>query len=302
MFLTKFPIVLAGMNPVSDVNLAVAAYRAGIMPTISSFIYYKNKKLDNFLFNTGLLEYIKKTNSSNVIITLDAKDLKNKDTVKILVNYNIKYVELVEGVDKDSWSSIKKICKNNNILPIIKILHIDEILDDFDIIILKGPDGAGRTRADVLNLYDMFNLIKKKYPNLNVIVSGGIGKGEEIEKYLNNGAIAVAIGTLFAATKESCVSNETKKKMIESNFSDVVKLGPLQQNAIIFSKIVDDDCNNSKSIRLGIKSQDQGHIFVGSSVDNINKILTLNDVLKNLLKGTTYEKIINNDNNVSDSN
>jgi hypothetical protein len=290
MFPTKFPILLAGMNPVSDVNLAVACYQAGMMPTLCGFIYYRNGNLNNALFDIGLTEYVQRTGASNVIPSLGGQDIENEDTLKILVKHTIQYVELIEGVDEESWPNIKKLCTDNNILPIIKILHYKEILNGFNTVMLKGPTGAGRGNFDNLSLDDVFDTIKSKHPNINIIVSGGIGTGADIEKYLNKGAVAVAIGTLFAATKESCVSDATKQKMVESKSSDITRLGDAKQNAIVFSVLPEDDYNNTKSIRLGIRSPNQGHIFSGNAIDQVNSISTVNTVLTNLLKDTRYEK------------
>lgn len=290
MFPTKFPILLAGMNPVSDVNLAVACYQAGMMPILCGFIYYRNGKLNNTLFESGLIDYIQRTGASNVIPSLDGHDIENETTLNILVKHNINYVELIEGVDESSWPNIKKICENNNIVPIIKILHYKEILNGFNTVMLKGPDGAGRGNFDNLSLDEVFDVIKTRHPDINIIVSGGIGTGDEIEKYLNKGAVAVAIGTLFAATKESCISEETKQKMVEARYSDITRLGGAKQNAIVFSVLPEDDYNNTKSIRLGIKSPTQGHVFSGKAIDRVNNIYTVNTVLSELLKGSRYEK------------
>lgn len=294
MFNTTYPIVLAGMNPVCDVNLAVACSKAGMMPTLCGFIYYRNGNLNNQLFEQGLIDYCTKANTNNLIPSLDGKDILNPETVRILLEYNIHYVELIEGIDKNSWPIIRDICAKNQITPIIKILHYDEILDGFSVVMLKGFEGAGRGNNKRIPLLDLLIDTRKLYPDLKIIVSGGIGSGIDIEKYLNNGADAVAIGTLFAASTESCLSDEAKMKIVQASSKDLVRLGNANQNALVFSKIENDDFNNTKSIRMGIKSGSEGHLFLGSAVDQVNKIETVSTILSNLLKDTRYEKTISN--------
>jgi hypothetical protein len=293
MFSSTCPIVLAGMNPVSDVNLAVACSNAGMTPTLCGFIYYRNGALNNELFEAGLKEYVVRASNSSVIPSLDGKDMKNTQTLDILTKYNIKFVELIEGVDQDSWPEIQKICKKSNITPIIKVLYHTEILDGFEVIMLKGGEGAGRGNKN-MSLLETFETIKQLYPLIKIIVSGGIGTGAEVEQYIDRGAVAVAIGTLFAASEESSISLTAKQKIVDATIDNLVRLGKAQQNALVFSPVNNDDFNNTKSIRLGIKSGTDGHVFLGQAVNQVNKIESVAQILFNLLKGTRYEQNTSN--------
>jgi hypothetical protein len=299
MFPSKYQILLAGMNPVSDVRLSIACFNAGMTPILCGFIYYRNGLLNHTLFEQGLLEYVETTGSCNIIPSLDGNDILNPKTIEILCRYKIKFVELIEGINETSWPIIKKVCDENHIAPIIKILHYNEILSGFTLVMLKGNAGAGRGTADNLSLDDLIDHIQAVYPLISIIVSGGVGTGVDIEHFLSRGACAVAIGTVFAASSESCISNNAKQRMLAATFTDSIKLGDGNQNALIFSNIENDDYNNTKSIRMGIKTGEQGHIFIGKAIDHVNSIEPVIVILEKLLKGTRYEK---NDNSILDDN
>ena len=100
------------------------------------------------------------------------------------------------------------------------------------------------------------------------------------------GCIGVAIGTLFAASEESCISKETKLKMIESSSNEIKRLDSgAQQNAIIFSRIEEDDFNNTNSLNMGMKDPTNGHIFAGKGIDHIKSILPVKDIVQLLVDG-----------------
>jgi hypothetical protein len=52
----------------------------------------------------------------------------------------------------------------------------------------------------------------------------------------------------------------------------------------VFSKLDNDDFNNTKSLDLGIKSGQYGHIFAGHGIDNISSVLSVQHITDNLTK------------------
>lgn len=290
-FKSRHPIVAVAMNKVSDVNLAIVCAQAGIVPSITGFNFYQNNKLVPQLLNNALTEFFKNVQDSDVILSLHANDICNAETFEILKNHNIKYVEVVEAVPANIFLEVKNWYKEIGISLIIKILSSARDLSDYDIVLIKGPDGAGRFDKNETSLEDMFLKIKKNYPAIKTIVSGGIGSSDQVKKLLDLGANCVGIGTLLAVSKESRVSYETKLKIVNSTSNDLTELTAKEATSISLQHVLKfsdyngiDDGNNTKSLKQGIASPTSGHIFVGTAIDKIDQILPVCEIVDNLMK------------------
>ena len=101
---------------------------------------------------------------------------------------------------------------------------------------------------------------------------------------MDQDALAIGIGTLFAASEESCVSKDTKQRIIDSTSADIKLIGPLNCRGLLFSRLEDDDENNSKSLYAGIKGTDTGCIYVGNGIDYIKEIMPVKDIIEWLVK------------------
>lgn len=286
----KYPIIAAPMNQVSDINLAVACHNAGILPSISVYTWKERiNYLDHGVIDRILKEFQDKTGSSNILVSVARGDFLKQSFFDVIIKNQIKFIELIPNEinyptpdEKHLYAAyIKK-----GIVALSKRLDSNfEPIKFSKGIVLKNREGAGRGNVNADPIEEV-KKIKQKYPNLEIIMSGGIGTKEDIKKYLDLGCIAVAIGTLLAASEESCVSKETKLKLIQSTWQDVSKLKNNQeQNGLVFSTINDDDLNNTESLKLGIKDATQGHIFAGKGINNINAILPVKDIIQSLTDG-----------------
>jgi hypothetical protein len=153
----------------------------------------------------------------------------------------------------------------------------------FDSIVLKGPQAAGRSFGGTMSLEEQYNVVKEKIGS-KIIPSGGIGSPEQIKYFMDREAIAIGIGTLLAASEESCVSKETKQRIINSTSTDIELIGPLNCRGLLFSRLEGDDDNNSRSLRAGIKGTDSGCIYVGNGIDHIKQIMPVKDIVEWLVK------------------
>lgn len=287
---SRYPILSVPMNQVSDINLAVAVQKAGAYPSLSLFNYYsyESNKYDLDLVDRDLNFFKQQTGSNGLLFSMGAKNLIfNKQLLEILVANEILDIELLEDVNDQTIPYIQKIrqqLKSKNFRIFLKETS-PKLVMEVDALILKGPDGAGRSSEGRMPLRDLFLKMKKAFPNIPMIPSGGIGTSEDVKSYLEIGAAAVGIGTLFAASTESSISYETKLKMVKSTFKDIEKFENLDQNALIFKKIDHDDFNHTLSLKLGIKNPDLGgHVFAGKSIDNINSIKPVKEIVEDLVR------------------
>jgi NAD(P)H-dependent flavin oxidoreductase YrpB (nitropropane dioxygenase family) len=293
-FNSKYPILLAGMNKVSDLRLAIAAYSCGIFASLSVFNYYdyrigkpvyQNLKKD-------ILEFQDKTGSNNLMVSTNDKFLFDTEFLEICQLKLFTHLELIviptsnSGMIETFSHPIINEIKNCGIKIVFKISHSYPATSMGDAYTLKGTGGAGSIHDFGETLIETLDRLKLENENVKIIATGGIGTGAQIKELLNHGAIMVGIGTLFAASEESCISIESKRKMIESNSNDISRFDNSGQNALIFKIIEDrykDDVNNTLSLKRGIKSPEQGHLFAGLGIDNITEILPMKDIVDRLV-------------------
>lgn len=285
-FNIKYPIICANMNQVSYSDLAIAVHNAGALSGISLHNHYQGTVLHVEEAKKELLKFKEKTGSTNTIVGIGIEDLKNQELIDFLEEEDFKTLELFH-VPKDLpnrseiFGIIKSLRSNRSFKIFIKSFKgIFEI--NYDYLIMKGPEGAGRSMHLDTTLDESFENFKSKRPNIPIIASGGISDSKDIAYYLNKGAAAVAIGTLFAASEESCISKETKIKMIESTSDDLKRFGKLNTQGIVFNHLEKDDINNTRSLKEGINGTARGSIFAGKSIDHVKEILPVKEIIARL--------------------
>lgn len=287
---SKYPIVEAIMNPVSDLNLAISVSDAGCLPSLLSPSI--SQELDELL-----TEYYKSVGNMNINVSFS---ISSKDIIgmcKVITKHKPSHIELISSMLEENYKESDLILLNSkkiqNILSMIgvhtKVLmrtpipFNDSIL--FDGYCIKGSDSAGK-RGDY-TVQDLFNIQKTKSPNKFLIPYGGVKSPQDVKRYLDNGASAVAVGTLFAASKESCLSNEVKQKMIESTSKDLTKSDINQSQLVLgnYEKIVGDDANRSKLLKKSLTGDGtSGFIYASGAIDAITEIKTVKEIVEYLTK------------------
>jgi len=279
------------MNKVSDVNLAIAVSKAGAIPSLSIFNYFTGPDyIDDNLLRSALVRYKLATGDCNILLSVSVSELIDKRFQKVIVEEQVGLIELIPDsygetplsqFRNDQLALAIDEVRSNGALVFVKVLSVEHVIDDIDGVILKGNDGAGRGTN---NLEILFEKVRNKFPNLPIIVSGGIGTSAQVKSFLDKGAVAVGIGTLFAASVESSVSYETKLKMVEASSENITQLSTgATQNALVFSSTLNDNYNNTKGLLAGIKNPESGHIFAGKGINDITEILPVDSIVQRLV-------------------
>ena len=282
-----YPIVAMAMNQVSDIALAKAVRRGGGIPSLSIYTYPNDAKVESLA--KELIEYKETFGDLKIFVSVGVGELILPELLNLIVNMKVEFVELInDGREEFAYDEDKniqkitamKVLKDHNIKIFTKCLSPIDIIPHIDGIIIKGADGAGR---GFYNTSKLFDHIREKYPNLDIIVSGGVGTAEQVQHYMENGALAIGVGTLFAAAEESVISNETKLKLVDATVNDLTRFSVgAKQNSIVFNEIEDKDYNHTKGLKLAIKNPKDGHVFVGTSIDNITAIKPVAVIIKEL--------------------
>ena len=287
-FECEYPIVAAPMNKVSDVNLAVACYRAGIFPSLSIYNYTEPHSLEK-----AIDDFQSKTGSNKILLSLDSQEFLDKDVQKLILKLKISHLEIL-GDNNITQSSIwdeflrdSRALQKEGVKILLKSLDSNNVSSELDGVILKSNTGAGRGVEWIDIDYALLS-IARRYPAVPIIMSGGISRPRDVKKYLNMGCMAVAIGTLLAASEESCVSLETKQQMIKATYENITRLKNARQNALVFSEITVDDDNNTNALVKGIASPAEGHIFAGKGINEITSIKSVKNIVEDLIKDLVF--------------
>lgn len=286
-FNSKHPIVAMPMNGVSTVDLAIAVNQAGAVPSLSIFNYYDTGLVNLKQLDSNLKRFVDATSSVEIILSMHWEHFMSPTIIELLVANNIKLVELfIRPLDHPLWLNLSKHIDNMK-----KVYEINVMFktsgriptSQFDSIVLKGPQAAGRSFDSLVSLEERYDTMKEQVGS-RIIPSGGIGSPEQVKYFMDREALAVGIGTMLAASEESCVSKETKQKIIESTSRDIKLIGPLKCRGLLFSRLDNDDENNSKSLYAGIKGITSGCIYVGNGIDYITEIMPVKDIIEWLVK------------------
>lgn len=154
---------------------------------------------------------------------------------------------------------------------------------------------------------------KKTVP---VFVAGGIYTGSDIAHFIKKGADGVQMGTRFIATKECDASQEFKDMVINAKKEDIsiVKsptgfpgrgiMNPFMQKVENRGNISMSSCYNclslcnpsdtpyciSQALIQSVKGNvDNGLIFVGSNASRVDKMITVHELIKELVDGANKE-------------
>jgi NAD(P)H-dependent flavin oxidoreductase YrpB (nitropropane dioxygenase family) len=277
------------MNQVSDLKLAIACQNAGIFPSISAFNYWFQGKINIEKLENDIKSFQDITGTNKILISVGASDFFQKYFFHLILKLNVKFLELIgnePGIPMPEDTTLFWEYKKNNIKMIPKVFDLNLVIKNADAVMLKGKNGAGRS-IPIIDQDDEIDKIKNLFPSLPIIISGGIGTSQDIDKYLSKGCIAVAIGTLLAASAESSLSIATKLKMVDATSDNIRQFkNGAYQKALIFKEIdSNDDYNHTSSLIKGIKTPNEGHIFAGTSLDNITAIRPVKDIVENLMQG-----------------
>lgn len=280
MFNSRYPIVCSPMNGVSDLKLALACQKAGIVPSFIPYTYPNFKE-----FFADLEKY--KTTNGDVLVALRFTETVDTRLTSKLIESGITHIELLEYNESDlTQPNIKLINKLRNsgikiLLKILTHLEIEPYKHIIDAVTIKGPEGAGR--SEDVDLISEINFIIIKYPNIKIIASGGIKNSNDIKKYMDIGVVAVSIGTLFAVSKESSIPDTVKNKLLQSNSSDIRRLkNGARQRAIVFDEYSGDDFNNTEGLYSGLRTGNSGHIFMGNALGSITDIVSVQKIVDDL--------------------
>jgi len=308
-FNSSYPLLMAAMNRVSTLPLALACWDAGVFPSLmipfqqDDFQTAMSPEARRDAINQTLSEFKKITGNCNVVLGLSYSELDDVATMKLIVDYQVSHVELFSTVDqtrfyhpmRDKYQRLYEpwLAKKLKTYSSIQFMERCRQLNNSTpgtAICLHGSDGAGGTNLE-LTTQQMFDQQRQLTPDAVVIPYGGVGTPEQVTYYLNAGAAAVAVGTLFAASQESPLSEATKQAMILASATTVLRMPDSNQNMLPLGALNDiieskrhSGANRDESLHAGIYGNGTvGHIYAGRGIQHVDRIRTVKETVEYLL-------------------
>ena len=246
----KLPIVQGGMGVGVSLNgLAAAVANEGGVGVISAaglgLLYpeYKGTYLEKCIF--GLREEIRKAREKtrgvigvNIMVALS----NFADMVRTAVEERVDVIFAGAGLPLDLPSYLTPDTKTQ-LVPIVSSSRAAKLICDKwsanygylpDAIVVEGPKAGGHLgfRSEQIEdeNYSLEHLIPdvvgvaRSYAdvkNIPVIAAGGIATGEDIARFMELGAAAVQMGSIFVPTEECDASIEFKKVYINAHAEDM---------------------------------------------------------------------------------
>ncbi len=211
----KYPIILAPMFLVSNNKMLAEAYKHGFIGSIPSLNYRTPAE-----FEAGMIEL--------------HKECKGKFGINLIVNKsNIHLAEHLAVLEKHPPAFvITSLGSPEETIRRLKPLGVKILCDVVDVEYAKkveslGADaliavnsGAGGHAGNISPSILIPMLIKAT--KIPVISAGGVGTGAGLLSVMALGCEGVSIGSPFIATKESGVSEEYKKAVVDYGAMDIV--------------------------------------------------------------------------------
>jgi len=220
MLQINFPVIMAPMFLVSNLEMMKAGIRAGIMATFPTLNYRKEGELEDILdqLNAYLKEYPGGNYGVNIIVQksnpLSAKHLK------ICIQKKVPFFITSLGnpkevIDMAHVYGAKVFCDVTN------IVHAQKCFDvGCDGFIAVGQGAGGHAGPNPLQV--LIPSLATHFPGKCIVAAGGITGGEALLSLQILGASGVSIGTRFITSTEAGVNDAYKNAIIQAGMDDIV--------------------------------------------------------------------------------
>lgn len=260
----KYPIIMAPMFLVSNVEMTVAAAEAGITGCVPALNWRTAEE-----FEAALKELKEKCPGSfgiNLIVNKSNVLLEKQIALceKYLPDYIITSLGSPADVIKRCGSKgVKIIC---DVVDVEMAKKCEKLGADAIIAVNSGAGGhAGPTPASILVP------TLRKHCTLPVISAGGVGTGEGLLSVLSLGAEGVSVGSPFIATTEAGVTDDYKKAIVDYGAKDIA----------LTTKLSGTPCTVIKTPYVE---------KIGLEQNPIEKVLNKNKKIKKYVKMLTFYK------------
>lgn len=214
-----FPLIMAPMFLVSNLDMMKAGLRSGIMAVFPSLNYRKKGELEQVLDELGSYHPSSRGSYGVNIIVQRSNPLSEKHTL-ICLEKQVPFFITSLGNPRDVIKGAhayggKVFCDVTN------LVHADKCANEgCDGFIAVGQGAGGHAGPNPLQV--LIPALKERFPHLPVVAAGGIATGAGLLSVRVLGASGASVGTRFIASKEASVSQDYKNAIVNSGMEDIV--------------------------------------------------------------------------------
>jgi nitronate monooxygenase len=220
MFDLELPIIMAPMFLVTNEAMMQSAMDAGIAGCFPSLNHRKSGELNAVLKN--LNQYKERYKCRGVVgvnLIVQKTNPLYHEHLKICIENKVAFYitslgNPAEVIEKAHRYGAKVFCDVTNMKHARKVASLG--CDGFIAVTLGAGGHAGPYAPAVL-----VAALKEEFPEIPVILAGGIATGSGILSALALGASGVSIGTRFIASTEASVSQEYKQAVVDAGMEDI---------------------------------------------------------------------------------
>jgi nitronate monooxygenase len=215
-----FPLVMAPMFLVSNLEMIRAGIRGGIMATFPSLNFRKEGELGQVLDELNVYVPEHKGGNYGVNLIVQGSNPYYRDHLKTCVSRRVPFYitslghpgEVIEAAH--SYGALV-FCDVTN------LAHAGKCAESgCDGFVAVGQGAGGHAGPNPLQV--LVPALKKLFPGKMVLAAGGIASGDGLLSVQALGADGAYMGTRFIASAESAVSNAYKQAILEAGMEDIV--------------------------------------------------------------------------------
>ena len=308
----RYPLVMAPMFLVSNLNMIKEAVNEGILGCFPTLNYRDDKDLKEMLGK--LNDFIASRNGApgnyGVNLIVQKANPWYAKHLEICVNYKVPVIITSLGKPEETIRKVheyggKVFCDVTNIEHARKCFN--EGCDGF---VAVGQGAGGH--AGPFPLILLIESLKNNFPGKPILAAGGIANGRALLSVLAAGASAGYCGTRFIASTEALVSKEYKDAILNSGMEDIIltekisgtpctiintefakKIGTKQN---WFEKILSNNPRTKKYFKMivqrrgfqwledAVKPGTYNNLWcAGQSVEMINEIKPVREIVKEMI-------------------
>ncbi len=307
----EFPLIMAPMFLVSNVEMLKAGMRSGIMATFPSLNFRKNSELDSVIKELNVFHSQNLNGNYGVNLIVQKTNPYYKEHLKICVANKVPFYITSLGNPKEVIEAAhsygaKVFCDVTN------IEHAQKCYDNgCDGFIAVGQGAGGHAGPNPLQV--LVPALKALFPDKIIIAAGGIVGGAGLLSVMALGAAGASVGTRFIASTECSVNDEYKKAIIDSGMDNIVMTTKLSgspatiidtaearkmgYNQSWFEKFMSNNPRTKKWFKMfvqarGMKKLEESVLpnnykklwCAGKSVELIDKIIPCEEIISQLKK------------------
>lgn len=274
MFGIQHPIMLAGMNWITEPNLVAAVSNAGGLGNLALAQFNPQNAREN-------IRKIKELTSKPFMVNQPLNWENAKDNLQVaidekvpLINYSLGKPWFIEKVHKYGGKVIGTVAVGKHAVKAVEL--------GCDAIIVTGYEAAAHG-ADATSLI-LLPLVTRMV-KVPVIAAGGFYDGRGLAAGLTLGAAGISMGTRFILTQESCVHERFKQLCLKATEQDT-----------LYSDVFDGLLGRTLKTKMAEKLMKEGESFgLLKALPNALRVKRMlnqswGDFLKNALKMMNAEE------------